>query len=88
MTGYVQSVLTRDCQTVRFVLADRASVMLLTALCLLYGLGIGLYSCYALSLVILGCLPFTFVSIYIAAQEGTKKNHSFVILTASRIVCN
>jgi ABC-type multidrug transport system fused ATPase/permease subunit len=55
------------------------SVLLLAIFCLLFGVAVGLYSCYEISLVILACMPLSMLGLYFPTQDGWQ---SFCLLSA------
>ena len=60
--GILCEYLSHDAATVRFLLGDFVIVMTLALGCVVIGLIISLYSCYPLSLVIVGCIPIILAS--------------------------
>ena len=63
-------ILGHDAATVRNIYSDFYPIMIVTICTIVFGLVIGLYSCYRLALVILACVPFSLVSSTIVNQES------------------
>jgi multidrug efflux pump subunit AcrB len=49
--------------------------MALAVCCLIFGVIVGVYSCFKISLVILGSLPLTVVGLYFSTQAGEIVNN-------------
>ena len=60
--GILTEYLSHDAGTVRYLLGDLVITSILALACVMFGLIISLYSCYPLSLVILGCIPLILFS--------------------------
>jgi hypothetical protein len=63
-------ILGHDAATVRNIYSDFYPIMIVTICTILFGLVIGLYSCYRLALVILGTIPFAVASSVLVNQGG------------------
>ena len=66
----VQSLLVRDCPVVRHMLADRASILTLSAFTLVFGAVVGMYSCYQVTLLIVAFLPLSVMTMVLSTTVG------------------
>ncbi len=53
----------------RYIVADAFVVQIVSLMCILFGVGAALYSCYQLALVVLGSIPFVVLCFIVALEN-------------------
>ncbi len=54
----------------RYIVADAFVVQIVSLMCILFGVGAALYSCYKFALVVLGTVPILIVAVTSSYDEG------------------